>query len=142
MFDHNLHLIARAISYTTEAAVVFGDNVEANELLALIASNEEVAEAKIIDKHNRQIAYWALPDDGPIHHMEQIVARWILPAPVVLPMFHAGDEIGKIVIVGAWRQLIAFLATRSGGDVGVPDGQYIGRTFPITADVAWYCWLA
>ncbi|PVF12882.1 diguanylate cyclase, partial [Yersinia pestis] len=46
--DHNLHLIARAISYTTEAAVVFGDNVEANELLALIASNEEVAEAKII----------------------------------------------------------------------------------------------
>ncbi|WP_042469455.1 diguanylate cyclase domain-containing protein [Yersinia pestis] len=107
--DHNLHLIARAISYTTEAAVVFGDNVEANELLALIASNEEVAEAKIIDKHNRQIAYWALPDDGPIHHMEQIVARWILPAPVVLPMFHAGDEIGKIVIVGHGGSLLRFL---------------------------------
>lgn len=81
----------------------------ANELLALIASNEEVAEAKIIDKHNRQIACWTLPDDGPIHHMEQIVARWILPDPVVLPMFHAGDEIGKIVIVGHGGSLLRFL---------------------------------
>ncbi|MGL6012514.1 MAG: CHASE sensor domain-containing protein, partial [Shewanella oncorhynchi] len=32
--DHNLHLVARSISYTTEAAVVFGDSVVANEALS------------------------------------------------------------------------------------------------------------
>ncbi len=36
--NHNLHLIARSISYTVEAAVVFDDSAAANESLALIAS--------------------------------------------------------------------------------------------------------
>ena len=45
--DHNLHLIARAINYTVEAAVVFEDKTAASEALALIASTEAVDEAKI-----------------------------------------------------------------------------------------------
>ncbi|EKN4207622.1 diguanylate cyclase, partial [Yersinia ruckeri] len=56
--DHNLHLIARSISYTTEAAVVFGDNIAANEALAVIAANEEVAEAKIMGANGKLIASW------------------------------------------------------------------------------------
>lgn len=107
--DHNLHLIARSISYTTEAAVVFGDTVVANEALSLIAANEEIAQAKILDTNGREVASWTLPDDGPIHYMEQSVARWALPEPVVLPMVHAGNEIGRIVIVGHGGSLLRFL---------------------------------
>jgi hypothetical protein len=45
--DHNLHLIARSINYTVEAAVVFNDKSAATEALALIASTEEVAVARL-----------------------------------------------------------------------------------------------
>ncbi len=107
--EHNLHLIARSISYTTEAAVVFGDTVVANEALSMIATNEEVAEAKIMDVNGRVIAQWTLPDDGPMHQMEQSVARWALPEPVVLPIVHSGNEIGRIVIVGHGGSLLRFL---------------------------------
>ncbi|MDA5498843.1 diguanylate cyclase domain-containing protein [Yersinia aleksiciae] len=107
--DHNLHLIARSISYTTEAAVVFGDSVAANEALSLIAANEEVAEAKILDVNGREMASWTQPDNGPMHYMEQNVARWALPQPVVLPMVHSGNEIGTIVIVGHGGSLLRFL---------------------------------
>ncbi|WP_186371657.1 diguanylate cyclase domain-containing protein [Yersinia alsatica] len=107
--DHNLHLIARSISYTTEAAVVFGDKIVANEALSLIAANEEVAQAKILDVNGREIASWTIPDHGPIHYIEQSVARWALPEPVVVPMIHAGNEIGKIVIVGHGGSLLRFL---------------------------------
>ena len=47
--DHNLHLIARSISYTVEAAVVFNDKAAATEALAMIASTEEVADAQVLD---------------------------------------------------------------------------------------------
>ncbi|HDL7639627.1 diguanylate cyclase domain protein [Yersinia enterocolitica] len=107
--EHNLHLIARSISYTTEAAVVFGDTVVANEALSMIATNEEVAEAKIMDVNGRVVAQWTLPDDGPMHQMEQSVARWALPEPVVLPIVHSGNEIGRIVIVGHGGSLLRFL---------------------------------
>ena len=45
--EHNLHLIARSINYTVEAAVVFNDSAAATEALSLIASTEEVAEAEV-----------------------------------------------------------------------------------------------
>ncbi|CFR07318.1 diguanylate cyclase domain-containing protein [Yersinia kristensenii] len=107
--DHNLHLIARSISYTTEAAVVFGDTDAASEALAIIAANEEVAEAKIIDVNGRIVAQWTLPNDGPMHQLEQSVARWALPEPVVLPIVHSGNEIGTVVIVGHGGSLLRFL---------------------------------
>lgn len=107
--DHNLHLIARSISYATEAAVVFGDTVVANEALSMIAANEEVAEAKIMDVNGRVIAQWSLPDGGPIHDMERGIARWALPEPVVLPIVHSDNEIGRIVIVGHGGNLLRFL---------------------------------
>lgn len=45
--DHNLHLIARSINYTVEAAVVFDDQVAVTEALDMIASTEAVAEAEV-----------------------------------------------------------------------------------------------
>lgn len=59
--DHNLHLIARSISYTVEAAVVFEDGVAAREALMLIASNEEILEARILDNKGKMLASWRHP---------------------------------------------------------------------------------
>lgn len=59
--DHNLHLIARSISYTVEAAVVFNDKDAATEALALIASTEEVADAQVFDTQGQLLARWQRP---------------------------------------------------------------------------------
>lgn len=75
----------------------------------MIAANEEVAEAKIMDANGRIIAQWTLPDDGPIRQVEQSLARWALPDPVVLPIIHAGNEIGSVVVVGHGGGLLRFL---------------------------------
>jgi hypothetical protein len=55
--NHNLHLIARSINYTVEAAVVFNDSAAANEALALIATTE-VAEAKVFNNDGELLAHW------------------------------------------------------------------------------------
>ena len=65
--NHNLHLIARSISYTVEAAVVFEDRTAAREALMLIASNEEVSDARILDNNGKMLANWRHPTDGPLH---------------------------------------------------------------------------
>lgn len=73
--NHNLHLIARSISYTVEAAVVFEDRAAAREALVLIASKEEVSEARILNNNGKVLATWHHPKDGPLHSMEQVVAH-------------------------------------------------------------------
>ncbi|ENA1753729.1 hypothetical protein ABF237_001908 [Yersinia ruckeri] len=107
--DHNLHLIARSISYTTEAAVVFGDNIAANEALAVIAANEEVAEAKIMGANGKLIASWTMPENGPFHQIEQSVARWVLTGSVEIPMTRGTDRLGTIIMTSYGGGLVSFL---------------------------------
>jgi diguanylate cyclase (GGDEF)-like protein len=107
--NHNLHLIARSISYTVEAAVVFEDRTAAREALVLIASKEEVSEARILSNSGKVLATWRHPKDGPLHGMEQIVAHWALPEPVILPITHEGKEVGKVWLLGHGGSLLRFL---------------------------------
>jgi diguanylate cyclase (GGDEF)-like protein len=107
--NHNLHLIARSISYTAEAAVVFEDRPAAREALMLIASNEEVSEAKILDMRGIALASWNHPADSPLHGLEQMVARWILPEAVVLPIAREGKQIGLVWLTGNGSSLLKFL---------------------------------
>lgn len=107
--NHNLHLIARSISYTVEAAVVFEDRAAAREALVLIASKEEVSEARILNNNGKVLATWHHPKDGPLHGMEQIVAHWALPEPVILPITHEGKEVGKVWLSGHGGSLLRFL---------------------------------
>ncbi|MDT3252164.1 diguanylate cyclase [Serratia sp. root2] len=107
--NHNLHLIARSISYTVEAAVVFGDRPYIREAMVLIASKEEVSEAKILDNSGNVLASWHRPKDGPLHGLEQIVAHWALPEPVVLPITHEGKQVGKVWLSGNGGSLLRFL---------------------------------
>jgi diguanylate cyclase (GGDEF)-like protein len=107
--NHNLHLIARSICYTAEAAVVFKDRAAAQESLVLIAANEEVSEAKIIDNNGKLLASWRHPKNGALHRMEQVVARWTLPNPVALPIVHAGKQVGEVWLSGHGGGLLRFL---------------------------------
>lgn len=113
--NHNLHLIARSINYTVEAAVVFDDSAAANESLALIASNEEVAEARIFNNEGEQLAHWQRADTGMLAQLEVQVATALLDEPVNLPIMHQQQKVGHIELVGQGRSLLLFLFSGLGG---------------------------
>ena len=104
--DHNLHLIARSINYTVEAAVVFDDAAAATEALALIASTEEVADAQVFNEHGRLLARWKRPDTGLLSELEMHIAKAFLEKPISLPIVHQGRNIGSILLAGHGGSLL------------------------------------
>ena len=115
--DHNLHLIARSISYTVEAAVVFNDKAAATEALAVIASSEEVADARVLDGQGRLIAQWQRAENGLFSELEMQITRAILEKPVSLPIEHQGREIGRVLLIGHGGSLMRFLLSGLAGIV-------------------------
>ncbi len=113
--DHNLHLIARSISYTVEAAVVFNDKSAATEALALIASTEEVADAQVLDATGQLLAHWQRPENGLFSGLEMQIARAVLERPINLPIVHQDREIGHILLTGHGGSLMRFLLSGLAG---------------------------
>ncbi|WP_339492825.1 MULTISPECIES: diguanylate cyclase domain-containing protein [unclassified Pseudomonas] len=107
--DHNLHLIARSINYTVEAAVVFDDAAAATEVLALIASTEEVADAQVFNERGRLLARWKRPDTGLLSELEMHIAKAFLEKPISLPIVHQGKNIGSVLLAGHGGSLLRFL---------------------------------
>lgn len=114
--DHNLHLIARSISYTVEAAVMSDDKVAVTEALALIASTEEVAQTEIFDARGRLLTRWQRPESGLLANLEMRTARAFLEKPITQPVLHQGREIGSILLIGHGGSLLRFLL---GGLAGI-----------------------
>jgi diguanylate cyclase (GGDEF)-like protein len=114
--DHNLHLIARSINYTVEAAVVFNDKSAASEALALIASTEEVADAQVLDEQGTLLARWERPETGLFSDLEMQIAKAFLEKPISMPIVHQGQEVGSIQLTGHGGSLLRFLLS---GLVGI-----------------------
>ncbi|WP_420232559.1 diguanylate cyclase domain-containing protein [Pseudomonas sp. ABY48] len=113
--DHNLHLIARSINYTVEAAVVFDDAAAATEALALIASTEEVADAQVFNERGRLLARWQRPDTGLLSELEMHIAKAFLEKPISMPIVHQGQNIGRVVLAGHGGSLLRFLLSGLAG---------------------------
>ncbi|MFJ4158233.1 diguanylate cyclase domain-containing protein [Pseudomonas sp. NPDC089752] len=113
--DHNLHLIARSINYTVEAAVVFDDSAAANEALELIARSEEVADAKVFNNDGELLAHWRRNADGMLGQLEAQVATALQGEPIHLPIMHQQQNVGHIELTGQGRSLLLFLLSGLGG---------------------------
>ena len=107
--DHNLHLIARSINYTVEAAVVFDDSAAAAEALALIASTEAVAEARVYTADGELLAQWQRPETGLLSRVEMLLADGLLEQPLTLPILHQGQEVGLMTVRGHGANMLRFL---------------------------------
>lgn len=107
--DHNLHLIARSINYTVEAAVVFDDPGAATEALALIASTEAVAEAQVYTAEGELLAQWQRPQTDLLSRVEMLLADGLLQQPISMPILHQGQEIGRVVLRGHGANMLRFL---------------------------------
>lgn len=113
--DHNLHLIARSINYTVEAAVVFDDSAAATEALSLIASTEEVAQAEVFDANGKLLAQWVRPETGMLSKVELAVAHALLEQPISQSILHQGQPVGSIHLVGHGGSLLRFLLSGLAG---------------------------
>ncbi|TFY88706.1 diguanylate cyclase [Pseudomonas kairouanensis] len=113
--EHNLHLIARSINYTVEAAVVFNDSAAATEALSLIASTEEVAQAEVFDANGTLLAHWTRPDTGMLSRVELELAHALLEQPISQPILHQGRTIGSIHLTGHGGSLLRFLLSGLAG---------------------------
>lgn len=114
--DHNLQLIARSISYTVEAAVVFNDTLAMEEALTLIAPSEEVADAQVLSSEGKVIAQWTRPTDGLRSQLEVQVANYLLTEPVSSQIRHQNRVIGTVKVTGNGGGFLRFL---TGGLVGI-----------------------
>lgn len=106
----NLALAARGIAYTVEAAVVFDDRDAANESLSLMASNNPIASAHVLDLSGAEIAGWKLAEKGPLAGLESGLARLLLADPAVADVMHDGARIGTVQVYGSGREVLIFLA--------------------------------
>jgi diguanylate cyclase (GGDEF)-like protein len=120
----NLHLVARAVGYTLEAAVIFGDEEAAADALALIAGAEDVAQAWVYDRQGRLLVQWtrdSAQPGGPWRRWVPLVLQlarewtrdrlaWLLLPPVVdEPIRHGGAEIGRVVMRATGDGLAGFV---------------------------------
>ncbi|MBA1429034.1 diguanylate cyclase [Pseudomonas fluorescens] len=115
--EHNLHLIARSINYTVEAAVVFDDSAAATEALSLIASTEEVAQAEVFDASGKLLAQWVRPNNGMLSRVELELAHALLEQPISQPILHQGQTVGSIHLTGHGGSLLRFLLSGLAGIV-------------------------
>lgn len=109
--DQNLRLVARSMSYTVEAAVVFGDPIAAKEALALIGVNEDIDQAWVKDKEGKILARWERGEHGTRYYIERALTGWMLPASLAFPINHDEQAIGSIELVPHSRSLLPFLLT-------------------------------
>ncbi|WP_054894275.1 MULTISPECIES: diguanylate cyclase domain-containing protein [unclassified Pseudomonas] len=113
--NHNLHLIARSISYTVEAAVVFDDSGAASEALAVIAATEEVADAKVFDSQGELLAHWQRDDSGLLAPLQRQVAKALLGEAIHLPIVRQQRTVGHIELLGQGGSLLRFLLSGLAG---------------------------
>ncbi|MFD1561046.1 diguanylate cyclase [Paraburkholderia silviterrae] len=112
---NNLHLLARSLGYTVEAALVFGDRIAATEAIGLIAKEEDVAEIVVTDSKGRPFAAWQLPAASTIAKLEREVADFALPGPVTVRVVHDGIVVGYVTVRGQGHQFFGFLLGGVGG---------------------------
>lgn len=102
---HNLQLMARTVGYTTEAAVVFGDAEAAAEALESMTIHENLGAVQIYDRHNNLLLDWQNPAVSLASTWKTILATALRPAPVRLPIMHANNPAGEVVISGRTDRL-------------------------------------
>ena len=110
----NLGLVARAISYTVEAAVVFRDRGAAAETVALAADHSPVSEVRVVDLEGREFAAWQRTEEGRVSAVEREMALFLARGPVRVPIVHNGIEIGTVEVIGSGRDLLKFVVISGG----------------------------
>ncbi|RZT35500.1 diguanylate cyclase domain-containing protein [Cupriavidus agavae] len=94
--DHNLRLVARSISYTVEAAVVFRDKEAVLTSLSAITATENVAGVTVLDTAGNVLAEWHRTPRLSATILPRIIGDWLTPDPVDIPVSGANKVVGIV----------------------------------------------
>lgn len=107
--DHNLRLVARSISYTVEAPVVFRDSDATLDSLAVIGASEDVAAVTVLDRDGRTLADWRRNTQTASVGLRKVIGDWLTPTPVELTVLNSGQPVGMVRVSGDPATLLHFL---------------------------------
>jgi diguanylate cyclase (GGDEF)-like protein len=113
--EHDLNLAARAMRYTTEAAVVFRDSDAARDALMSIASAGDVAEASVYDRDGKLLAAWHIKSDSLFAQMSETAAALLRERATTVAIVHDGEIVGQVKARGSGQTLLGFLLAGASG---------------------------
>jgi diguanylate cyclase (GGDEF)-like protein len=113
--QHDINLAARAMRYTTEAAVVFRDRDAARDALMSIASAGDVAEASVYDRDGKLLASWHSRSDTLFAQLSEAAAALLRERAATVPVVHDGEIVGEVHARGSGRTLLGFLLAGAAG---------------------------
>jgi diguanylate cyclase (GGDEF)-like protein len=113
--QHDVNLAARAMRYTTEAAVVFGDRDAARDALMSIASAGDVAEASVYDRDGKLLASWHSESHTLFAQLSEAAASLLRERAATVPVVHDGEIVGEVHARGSGRTLLGFLLAGAAG---------------------------
>ncbi len=105
----NLSLLARAVAYAVEPAVVFNDREAAGEALISMTENRPIAAVYVVDRDGDELAHWQYPSRGGWSSLEQLLANVLLAEPAIEKIQHDGRNVGTVKLYGSGRNLLIFL---------------------------------
>jgi diguanylate cyclase (GGDEF)-like protein len=107
--EHDLNLAARAMTYTTEAAVVFKDGPAAHDAMMPIATEGDLAEASVYDRDGHVLASWQSDSGTVFARMSALAASLLGETAETVPVVHEGEVVGQIRVRGSGHTLFGFL---------------------------------
>nr|WP_315188448.1 diguanylate cyclase [uncultured Albidiferax sp.] len=107
--DQNLQLVARSIAYTTEAAVVFRDTIAIQESLGLIARQESLASAQIVDTRGALLGRYVRPTNNLPDVVGDRIVALLLPQPTIAPVMYQGRRIAEVRLRGDGAGFVGFI---------------------------------
>ncbi len=113
--DHDLNLAARAMRYTTEAAVVFKDGDAAREAMMSIATASDVAEASVTDRDGHVLASWHSDTGTLFAKASEAAAALLGERTATVNVVHDGEIVGRISLRGSGQTLLGFLMACAAG---------------------------
>jgi diguanylate cyclase (GGDEF)-like protein len=104
----NLELIARTIAYSTEAALMFNDQITTHEILQQIVQKENLEMATITTHTGEVFAHIEHPTDtGKI--LRQFINRLVFPTDTTVPVISAANQtLGVVAIRGDGNVFVVF----------------------------------
>lgn len=106
---HNLQLMARSLAYTVEAAAVFSDHAEAQQVLDRMLPGEGVAQAQVLLRGDRVFVQWQQPADTMAQRWGVALANVVRLAPATAVIRNDGELIGRVQLCSDGQGLLQFL---------------------------------
>lgn len=107
--DSNLRLVARSLSYTVEAAVVFGDIEEIQKALNSMLQGEGIAFARVLDTKGQTLAVWRHEDPSIVAESGEWLGRQVMKRPAISAIHNDDQLVGHIELTGDGQGLLGFL---------------------------------